>query len=253
MKYTIKAGDSLIQIAKEYSVVLSDILALNNIVNPNKIQVGQVIEIPDRKIEIPKPAEIIAGELDQKADTLINYLEGKKLKKQLDTDSKNNIRLIIETCLNLGVKDLRMISYVLATAFWESNFFRSNVLKPVEEIGRGRYKPYGIPYAKTGKIYYGRGFVQLTWFSNYKTFTNVLQRLGYDLDLVLNPEKVLDPKISALVLVIGMRDGKFTGTDLDDHFNVNESDWYNARRIINGTDKAVIIKDIAQEIYYIIK
>lgn len=50
-----------------------------------------------------------------------------------------------------------------------------------------------------------------------------------------------------------MRDGKFTGTDLDDHFNVNESDWYNARRIINGTDKAVIIKDIAQEIYYIIK
>ena len=61
MKYTIKAGDSLIQIAKEYSVVLSDILALNNIINPNKIQVGQVIEIPDRKIEIPKPVEITEG------------------------------------------------------------------------------------------------------------------------------------------------------------------------------------------------
>lgn len=254
MTYTIQTGDNLIQISKRFGVVLGDLLALNKISNPNRIQVGQVLEIPEKTIELaPQHPVVELSEIDRKWDLLVNFLEGQKLKKQLDTESKNNIKLLMETCVSLGVTDLRMISYLLATAFWECNFFRSNVFRPVEEIGKGRYRPYGVPYAKTGKAYYGRGFVQLTWFVNYKNFTTILNRLGYDLDLVLHPEHLLDPKVSALVIVIGMRDGKFTGTDLDDHFNANESDWYNARRIINGVDKAVIIKDIAQEIYYIIK
>ena len=50
-----------------------------------------------------------------------------------------------------------------------------------------------------------------------------------------------------------MRDGKFTGADLDDYFDPIKSDWFNARKIINGLDKAVIIKTIAEEIYYILK
>jgi hypothetical protein len=31
-----------------------------------------------------------------------------------------------------------------------------------------------------------------------------------------------------------MRDGKFTGADLDDYFDPIKSDWYNARKIIKN-------------------
>ena len=68
-----------------------------------------------------------------------------------------------------------------------------------------------------------------------------------------NPDLALKPEIAVLILVIGMRDGKFTGADLDDYFDPIKSDWYNARKIINKLDKAVIIADIAKEIHYIIK
>ena len=50
-----------------------------------------------------------------------------------------------------------------------------------------------------------------------------------------------------------MKAGKFTGRDLSDYFTSTKSDYYNARKIINGLDKAVIIADIAKEIHYIIK
>src|SRR5689334_14433111 len=54
--------------------------------------------------------------------------------------------------------DRRWLAYMLATAKWET----ANTMKPVEEIGKGRGRAYGVPKAN-GQIYYGRGYVQLTW------------------------------------------------------------------------------------------
>ena len=81
----------------------------------------------------------------------------------------------------------------------------------------------------------------------------ILFRLGHEVDLVNHPELVCQPDIAALIAVIGMRDGNFTSHSLEDFFTPNVSDWFNARTIINGHDRAVIIKDIAMKIYYIIK
>ena len=50
-----------------------------------------------------------------------------------------------------------------------------------------------------------------------------------------------------------MKKGRFTGRRLADYFTDTQEDWFNARRIVNGTDKAVIIKDIAIQNYHIIK
>ena len=147
-----------------------------------------------------------------------------------------------------------MISYILATTHWETGAYGQRfIYEPVPEQGKGKTRPYGTPHKKTGKIYYGRGFVQLTWFDNYERFTKILYRLGFEIDLMSTPDLALKPEIATLILVIGMRDGKFTGADLDDYFDPIKSDWYNARKIINGLDKAVIIADIAKEIHYIIK
>jgi LysM repeat protein len=44
--YTVKSGDTLISIARRFSVTTTAIAQLNNITNANSIRVGQVLKIP---------------------------------------------------------------------------------------------------------------------------------------------------------------------------------------------------------------
>jgi hypothetical protein len=46
-----------------------------------------------------------------------------------------------------------------------------------------------------------------------------------------------------------MTRGIFTGKKLDDYFNAKTDDWINARRIINGTDRASLVADYGHEYY----
>jgi len=254
MDHIVKKGESLLGIAKIYNTSLIEIINLNNIKNPNHIIVGQVLKIPNAdviNIDIPN---LSLDNLSVKTEKFLNFIEGKKLKRPLTSLGRDCVKLIFRKCLELNVTDLRMVSYILATTYWETGAYGQRyIYEPISEQGKGKGKTYGIPHKKTGKIYYGRGFVQITWFDNYERFTKILYRLGYEVDLINNPDLALEPKIACLILVIGMRDGKFTGKDLDDYFDPIKSDWYNARQIINGVDKAVIIAEIAKEIYYIIK
>lgn len=124
--------------------------------------------------------------------------------------------------------DLRWIAYAFATAYHETAY----TMQPIKELGSSSYLQ-GKPYYP----YYGRGYVQLTWEDNYRRMG---QKLGIDL-LGDNKEKALDPEIAAAVMYIGMRDGDFTGKKLSSYFSSSIDDPVNARRIINGTDKASTI------------
>lgn len=250
MRYKVVKGDTLLVIAKKYNTSLTGLMQLNHIVNPNLISVGQELLIPEGGEILPLGVHALTKEnVQNKIDVFLNFLEGKKLKKQLTTDSKKNIINLFHTCLDHHVTDLREVAYLFATIHWETN----KTYTPLEEYGRGKNREYGVPYKGTGKVYYGRGYIQLTWFINYKKFTKILYRLGHEVDLMANPELACRADIAALIAVIGMRDGNFTSHCLEDFFSPNQSDWYNARTIINGHDRAPIIKDIAMEIYYIIK
>jgi Chitinase class I len=117
---------------------------------------------------------------------------------------------------------------------------------PIEEWGKGQGHPYGVPDPATAQVYYGRGFVQLTWKSNYATMGHLL-----GIDLVGHPEKALELPIATQILFEGMmraksRIGDFTGLALDDCFNATHEDWVRARAIVNGTDHAAAITDIAR-------
>lgn len=114
-------------------------------------------------------------------------------------------------------------------------------MQPVREIGQGRGKRYGLPDPVTRKIYYGRGFVQLTWAENYR---NMGKRLG--VDLYRNPDLALDRKIAARILIVGMIEGIFTGKKLSDYLNDRTTDYGNARRIINLLDRAAEFADFAE-------
>lgn len=132
--------------------------------------------------------------------------------------------------------DRRWLAYVLATALAETG-----VMLPVEEADKGRGRPYGVPDPTTGQIYYGRGLVQLTWKANYERATNELNSrnlVGRKVDLVNHPEQALEPDISCAILFHGMAEGWFTKHKLPDHFNNQKADWVNARKIVNGLDRA---------------
>jgi predicted chitinase len=141
---------------------------------------------------------------------------------------------------NYSNDDLRWLAYMLATVHHETD----RKFQGIEEYGKGKGKKYGKPDPDTGKIYYGRGFVQLTWKENYRKMSPVC-----GVDLVKNPEKALELKNCVEILFFGMINGSFTGKKLSDYFNQNKEDWFNARRIINGTDKANLIAGHARRFY----
>jgi len=139
-------------------------------------------------------------------------------------------RLIIDTCKKHGL--LRnQAAYVLATAWHET----AHTMRPVREYG-------GEAYLKRKKYYpyVGMGFVQLTWLTNYEKAS---KELG--IDFVSSPRKLLEPGHAAEILVVGSKEGWFTGKKLSDYITLQRSDYAGARRIINGTDKAGLIATYA--------
>ncbi len=119
--------------------------------------------------------------------------------------------------------DERWLAYILATAYHET----AHTIQPVTEYGSQEYlrsKPYW-PYI-------GRGYVQLTWKKNYEKY-----------GIADHPERALDPDLAAHILIDGMVNGTFTGRKLSQYFNEHMEDPINARRIVNGIDRAEKIAD----------
>ena len=76
--------------------------------------------------------------------------------------------------------------------------------------------------------------MQLTGRSNYRQYA---KRSGIHLEL-LPPVLMNWPALSAWVLVDGMTRGAYTGRRLDQFVNANGSDFRNARRVVQGLDRA---------------
>ena len=134
---------------------------------------------------------------------------------------------------------LRQSAYMLATAKHET----ANTFAPIEEYGKGKGLPYGKPDRKTGLVYYGRGYVQLTWAKNYQTMGTVL-----GLPLYTQPDLALRYDVAYKIMSYGMTHGTFTGVSLNRFINDQKTSYEGARKIINGTDKADLIAGYATAI-----
>lgn len=141
---------------------------------------------------------------------------------------------------NYANSDDRFLAYMLATTFHET----ATTMQPIAEYGKGAGRPYGKPDPVTGKVYYGRGFVQLTWKENYDKFGKLLKA-----DLLNNPDLAMDLTNATKIMFVGMTKGMFTGKKLVDYFAGETEDWVNARRIINGTDRAQLIAGYGKVFY----
>lgn len=138
---------------------------------------------------------------------------------------------------------LPKIAYMLATAKHETG----HTFEPITEKGKisyfNRYDPIladterrravakanGNISEGDGFKYRGRGYVQLTWYNNYKQAGSYLGK-----DLVNNPELALDQKDATKIMIYGMETGMFTGKKMSGYISDSKKDYLNARRIING-------------------
>ncbi|WGZ95164.1 MAG: hypothetical protein QJT81_04000 [Candidatus Thiothrix putei] len=133
-----------------------------------------------------------------------------------------------------NLTDVRWLAYILATTYHET----ARTMQPIEEYGKGAGKVYG------NTPYYGRGFVQLTWDYNYRKMGDRLR-----VDLLKYPDKALDMDIATQILFEGMIHGMFTGVGLGKYFH-EDSDWYNARKIVNGLDRAELIARYGRAFFF---
>jgi len=160
--------------------------------------------------------------------------------------ARESIPLILQECDANGVTDRGQIAYILATAEHESHLGQWMRESATGWAYEGR-SDLDNTRSGDGPRYKGRGFVQITGRYNYTDWSN---RLG--IDLVNNPERAAEPPIAAKILVIGMRDGTFTSHKLNDYIHGATRDFYNARLIVNGHDRAPDIAAIAREYYRVL-
>lgn len=173
--------------------------------------------------------------------------------KQSQVNGIQNLLSYMES--DIYLTDYRHAAYMLATVKHEC----ADTWQPIEEYGRGKGLRYGNPVDVTTpdgqvihNVYYGRGYVQLTWADNYRKMNEALRLTGSD-NLYLYPSNALKPEIAYKIMSIGMREGMFTGRSLDSCISGASCDYFKARKIINGTDRAVTIQGYAQQLEVAIK
>jgi hypothetical protein len=169
----------------------------------------------------------------------------------LDNDEVSGASTIIEACKGLPVS---WVAYALATAWHET----AHSMQPIKEFGGPSYltrmydikgqrpslaRKMGNTSPGDGIKYCGRGYVQLTWKSNY---TKAAQKLG--VNLVDNPNLAMKQSVAADIMRLGMKEGWFTGKSFASYLPggmAGGAQFTTARRIINGTDKAALIAGYA--------
>jgi len=167
----------------------------------------------------------------------------------LSQSAVNNMNIITGYWLQTYPDNpLSQLAYVLATVRAEVG---SN-MKPVREgfaasdadaRRKVRNRAYGKEDGPFGHVYYGRGYVQLTWHRNYKWQS---EKLGMDLEQF--PDLALETPVAIRILVEGMMDGDFNGQGhgLAHYVNENTQDFVGARRTVNVQDRAGEIAGFAR-------
>jgi predicted chitinase len=159
------------------------------------------------------------------------------------------IKGILDACDIINVTLPTQRAYLLATAYHETDGF--NTLEEYADGDRhdyfigmyGHRDDLGNIEPEDGFRFFGRGCVQITGRANYMKATSVLQSIGVDIDLVANPELACRPDIACFLLVYMSMYGMYTGVSINDFINENQTDFYDARQVINGYDKADLIAE----------
>lgn len=152
--------------------------------------------------------------------TFFAYVRRAPFGGRLSQSQVDGLNQILGEWERRALRDDRWLAYMLATTFHET----AATMQPVRERG-------GEAYLRAKKYYpwVGEGLVQVTWEANHRKFG------------ATKPGQLMTWPIALRALFDGMTKGMFTGKKLADYFGTSLDDPVNARRIVNGTDKAKLI------------
>jgi len=140
------------------------------------------------------------------------------------------------------------IAYALATTFHET----AHTMEPITEYGSpsyfDKYEPgtsigdtLGNTEPGDGEKYKGRGYVMITGRANYQRAQDELHK-----PLIRRPELACEREVAREIMRRGCFEGWFTGKKWTDYIDGDLKDYYNCRRVINGTDRADDIAGYAE-------
>lgn len=164
---------------------------------------------------------------------------------RLSQSQVDGMNTILDEWEKRKLSDLRWLSYIMTTAFHETGArmqpvretFASSDAQAIARLDKawkdGKLPQVSKPYWRKdadGFAWFGRGLAQITHKVNYAKF-----------GLAKTPEKAMELATAVRILFDGMIDAKFTKWRLSDFFNASTNDPENARRIVNGKDKAKLL------------
>lgn len=175
---------------------------------------------------------------------------------KLSASQVSGMEAILDEAGSRGTR-LEWLAYMLATAFHET----AHTMQPVREtlsstddkairildrsFASGKLSWVKTPYWRNdadGKSWLGRGLVQLTHKRNYQIMSPIV-----GVDLVANPNKAMETRVAVKIMFEGMERGSFTAHKLSAHIDDQKTDYYNARRIINGVESAAKVATYAKQ------
>lgn len=155
------------------------------------------------------------------------------------------------------VTNVYWAAYYLATTYHETEFTFRAVIESDKGKGREYAKAIKVKdvYGYRGKkdvvydnVFYGRGYVQITWAESYKYISN---KIGLRKDeLYINPDKTLETATAYKALTYWMQNNiptvKGAGRKIQEHItSQGKPNYIAARKIVNGTDKAERVANYA--------
>lgn len=216
--------------------------------------VDDVLEFK-REVEHALAYEAVPEQRNVNLEAFFNHMRaGRLLGPTLSQSEVEGCEAIIEACAGWPVS---WTAYALATAWHET----AGTMQPIKEYGGTAYfrRMYDIRGARPhvaralgntvpgdGEMFAGRGYVQLTGRTNY---VRAQEKLG--VSFVGNPDLAMKPEHAAAIMARGMTEGWFTAKRLRDYLpgsgKASHAQFKEARRIINGTDRAADIATYAVE------
>jgi LysM repeat protein len=245
--YQVQNGDTLYSVAKRYGTTVDAIMQANQMTE-TVIHLNQILQIPS------SISPQSGGKFDRQRFFTV-------YKQQFNTllDKQKVWLDFLLTCFEQDKSlqhNIYYMAYMLATVKHET----ANTFQPIAEYGdiahfnqydpvlaatataKERARKMGNTQQGDGYKYRGRGFVQLTWKTNYQKFSTITGQ-----DLVNNPDAALDRWAAYQIMSYGMIHGSFTGKKLADFIYANQVNYYDARSIINDHDKADVISGYAEK------
>ena len=200
----------------------------------------------------PPPAPTPAAQSQFSHDTFFTDADRNLFSPPLNDAQRGGMREVLDYWLtHHRESDPRWLAYIFASIYHETGHKMIPVregFKSSDKDARDHVRMMFIKgivnrdYAEPvgGISYFGHGRVQTTHLQNYQKLS-----LRFGRDFVKDPSLLLDSRIDVEVAVEGHIEGLWTSRQLSEFISGGKCNYKDARRIVNGQDKADLIASYA--------